>query len=123
MNDPKNIPSAIAGLIAEAQSREPYKHACKGVYTPEVKRANTKPYSAFTFRSNARWFPQKTADNRKVWVTNTMFDPAELAAACTQLAQAGVERVEIAVFSAEEPKTLPRETEAVVEAVAEAESI
>ena len=116
------VPAAIAGLISETQTREPYKHACKGVYTAKVERANTKPYSAFTFRSNARWFEQRTADGRTVFVTNTMFDPKELAAACTQLAEAGVDRVEIAVFSAEEPKNLPRETVA-AEAPAEPESI
>lgn len=115
-------PAAIASLIAEAQTREPYKHACKGVYTAKVERANTKPYSAFTFRSNAKWFPQTTADGRKIFVTNTMFDPKELAAACTQLAEAGVDRVEIAAFSAEEPKNLPRET-VTAEAPAEPESI
>ena len=102
-------PAAIQSLIAEAQTREPYKHACKGVYTERVERANTKPYSAFTFRSNARWFEQRTGDGRKVFVTNTMFDPKELAAACTQLAEAGVDRVEIAVFSAEKPVDMPRE--------------
>ena len=109
-------PAALASLIAEPQSREPYKHACKGVFTPEVKRAGTKPYSAFTFRSNARWFEQRTADGRTVFVTNTMFDPKELAAACTQLAEAGVDRVEIAAFSAQKPVSLEREPEQVVEA-------
>ena len=112
-------PAALASLIAEPQSREPYKHACKGVFTPEVKRANTQPYSAFTFRSNAKWFPQTTADGRKIWVTNTMFDPKELAAACTQLAEAGVDRVEIAAFSAQKPVSVERELEQVVEAEAE----
>lgn len=102
-------PAALASLIAEPQSREPYKHACKGVFTPEVKRANTKPYSAFTFRSNAKWFPQTTADGRKVFVTNTMFDPKELAAACTQLAEAGVDRVEIAAFSSQKPVSIERD--------------
>lgn len=109
-------PAALANLIAEPQSREPYKHACKGVYTPEVKRSNTQPYSAFTFRSNAKWFPQTTADGRKIWVTNTMFDPKELAAACTQLAEAGVDRVEIAAFSSQKPVSVEREPEQVVEA-------
>ena len=109
-------PAALASLIAEPQSREPYKHACKGVYTPEVKRSNTQPYSAFTFRSNAKWFPQTTADGRKIWVTNTMFDPKELAAACTQLAEAGVDRVEIAAFSSQKPVSIEREPEQVVEA-------
>jgi hypothetical protein len=85
MNDPKNIPSAIAGLVSEAQTREPYKHACRGQFTPEVTRANTRPYSAFTLRSNARWFPQKTADRRTVHVSNVMFDPRELAVTCAQL--------------------------------------
>ena len=109
-------PAALASLIAEPQSREPYKHACKGVYTERVERANTKPYSAFTFRSGAKWFPQTTADGRKIWVTNTMFDPKELAAACTQLAEAGVDRVEIAAFSAQKPVSVEREPEQVVEA-------
>lgn len=104
-------PTALASLIAEPQSREPYKHACKGVYTPEVRRANTRPYSAFTLRSNARWFEQKTGDGRTVFVTNTMFDPKELAAACTQLAEAGVDRVEIAAFSAQKPTNIEREPE------------
>ena len=122
MSQNKNIPAANANLISEAQTREPYKHACKGVYTPEVKRAGTKPYSAVTFRSNAKWFQQTTADGRKIWVTNTMFDPKELAAACTQLADAGIERVEVATFSAAEPVNMPRETE-VVDAPAEPESI
>ena len=114
-------PAALASLIAEPQSREPYKHACKGVYTAKVERAGTKPYSAFTFRSNARWFEQRTADGRTVFVTNTMFDPKELAAACTQLAEAGVDRVEIAVFSAQKPVSIEREQE--VAAPAEHESI
>ena len=114
-------PAALASLIAEPQSREPYKHACKGVYTPKVERAGTKPYSAFTFRSNARWFEQRTADGRTVFVTNTMFDPKELAAACTQLAEAGVDRVEVATFSAAKPVDMPRETE-IVDAPAEPET-
>ena len=114
-------PAALASLIAEPQSREPYKHACKGVYTGKVERAGTKPYSAFTFRSNARWFEQRTADGRTVFVTNTMFDPKELAAACAQLAEAGVDRVEIAAFSAQKPVSVERETE--VAAAAEPESI
>lgn len=114
-------PAALASLIAEPQSREPYKHTCKGVFTPEVKRAGTKPYSAFTFRSNARWFEQRTADGRTVFVTNTMFDPRELGAACTQLAEAGVDRVEIAAFSAQKPVSVERgEPEQVV---VEAETI
>lgn len=108
MSQNQNIPAAIANLISEAQTREPYKHACKGVYTPEVKRAGTKPYSAFTFRSNARWFEQKTSDGRTVFVTNTMFDPKELAAACTQLTEAGVDRVEIAAFSSQKPVSIER---------------
>ena len=56
------VPAAIAGLVSETQTREPYKHACRGKFTPRVERANTRPYSSFGFRSNARWFLQTMPD-------------------------------------------------------------
>jgi len=106
--------SKIQGLIAEKQTRAPYKHACKGHLTERVERANTEPYSCFSFRSNARWFAQQTADGKTVHVANTMFDPAELRDACATLAEAGVDRVEIAIFAGEipgKPETVPADAE------------
>ena len=81
MNQDIAVPAALAGLISETQTREPYKHACRGKFTARVERANTRPYSSFGFRSNARWFLQTMPDGSKQWVSNTMFDPRELAVA------------------------------------------
>ena len=132
----QNIPASLASLISEPQTREPYKHACKGKFTEKVERANTRPYSSFGFRSNARWFLQTMPDGSKQWVSNTMFDPRELATASAMIS--GIEpkevggqlvlaipvkregaglvpdlaklpapiadRIEVSVFSADEPK-------------------
>ena len=81
----QNKMQKLAGVISESRIREPYKQPCFGKLTLEVKRANTRPYSAFSIRSNARWFPQTTSDGRKVEVSNTMFDPRELGVLCAQL--------------------------------------
>ena len=94
------IPSELAAHVSETQPREAYAHSCKGKFIAKVTptKRNTTPYSAFSLRSNARWFMQ-TIDGKQVMVANTMFKPAELAKLATDCVAAGVDRIEVAVFA------------------------